>query len=178
MIEKVIAFLSLAPANFMAVFSADVYTARLESPVADRSTTINFTLVANNAQFNGLVTTIILSVVGGRIAESLFRLSDESLSRTYNFGDSELQTDGATTSVSNSIIVRNNPTTPLTPDVYDIGIGGLVVGIVGGNGEVPLAQESSTGLIEVIESSSKLGTDQGVGSIPLLLQYKNECVAT
>ena len=94
-------------------------------------------------------------MVGTRQTEQLFRLSDENLSRTYNFGDSELQTDGVTTSVSDSIIVRNNPTTPLTPDVYDIGIGGLVVGIAGGNGEVPLQQAGSTGLIEVIESSSK-----------------------
>ena len=148
-------FLSLVPANFMTVLPADVYTARLESSVADRSTIINFTVVANNAQFNGLVTTIILSLVGTRRSEDLFRLSDESLSRTYNFGDSELQTDGVTTSVSDSIIVRNNPTTPLSPDVYDIGIGGLVVGIAGGDGEVPLRQARSTGLIKVIESSSK-----------------------
>ena len=147
----------------MAVFSADVYTVRLESSVAVRSAIINFTVAANNAQFNGLVTTIILSAVGGRTAESLFRLSDESLSRTYNFGDSELRTDGVTTSVSDSIIVRNNPTTPLTPDVYDIAIGGLVVGLAGGDGEVPLQQARSTGLIEVVEPFSKFhlytGTD-------------------
>ena len=136
----------------MAVFPADVYAARLFTSVADRSTIINFTVVANNAQFNGLVTTIILSVVGTGRSEQLFRLSDESLSRTYCFGYSELQTDGVTTSVSDSIIIRNNPTTSLTPDVYDIGIGGLVVGITGGDGEVPLQQAISTGLIKVIES--------------------------
>ena len=147
--------MSLVTASFMAVFSADVYTARLESSVADRSTTINFTVVANNAQFNGLVTTIILSVVGTGRTEQHFRLSDESLSRQYNLGDSELQTDGVTTSVSNSIIVRNNPMTSLMPDVYDITIGGLVVGIAAGNGEVPLQQAGSTGLIEVFESSSE-----------------------
>ena len=138
----------------MAVVSADVYAVRLFTSVADRSTIINFTVVANNAQFNGLVTTLILSLVGTRRSEELFKLSDGSLSRSYNFGDSELQTDGATTFVSNSIIIRNNPmlTTPLTPEVYDIGIGGLVVGIAGGDGEVPLQQARSTGLIKVIES--------------------------
>ena len=136
----------------MAVFSADVYAARLFTIVEDRSTIINFTVVANNAQSNGLVTTIILSVVGTRQSEDLFRLSDGSLSRQYNFGDSELQTDGVTTSVSDSIIIRNNPVTPLTPDVYDFTIGGLVVGIAGGDGEVPLQQAGSTGLIKVIES--------------------------
>ena len=91
-------------------------------------------------------------MVGTRQTEQLFRLSDQSLSRIYNFGDSELQTDGVTTSVSDSLIVHNNPATPLTPDVYDIGIGGLVVGIAGGDGEVSLQQARSTGLIEVIES--------------------------
>ena len=136
----------------MAVFSADVYAARLFTSVADRYTIINFTLVANNGQFNGLVTTLILSLVGTRRSEELFRLSDGSLSRIYYFGGSELQTDGVTTSVSDSIIVRNNPTTSLAPDVYDVAIGGLVVGIEGGNGEVPLHQARSTGLIKVIES--------------------------
>ena len=136
----------------MVGFSANVYIARLFTIVEDRSTIINFTVIANNVQFNGLVPTIILSVVGTRRSEELFRLSDESLSRTFIYGDSELQTDGVTTFVSDSIIVRNNPTTPLIPDVYDIGIGGLAVGIAGGDGEVPLQQARSTGLIKVIES--------------------------
>jgi hypothetical protein len=139
----------------VAGFTADVYIARVESSVANVSTIINYTITANTASFNGMVTTIVMSVVGTDQTEAMFRLSDGSLSRDYIIGVSELQTDGTTTFISDSIIILNNPMNPVQPGVYDINIGALIIGITGGDGVTPLVQESSVGLIEVLESSSE-----------------------
>jgi hypothetical protein len=139
----------------VAYFTADVYVARVESSVENASTIINYTITANSASFNGLVTTIVMSIVGTDQTEAIFRLSDGSVSRDYILGVSELQTDGTTTFISDSIIILNNPMNPVQPGVYDINIGALIIGITGGDGVTPLVQESSVGLIEVLESSSE-----------------------
>jgi hypothetical protein len=139
----------------VAGFTADVYVVRAESSVANVSTIINYTITANSASFNGLVTTIVMSIVGTDQTEAIFRLSDGSVSRDYILGVSELQTDGTTTFISDSIIILNNPMNPVQPGVYDINIGALIIGITGGDGVTPLVQESSVGLIEVLESSSE-----------------------
>lgn len=143
------------PANFVATFTANVFYYMTDTSVADMSTVINYTVVANNAQFNGFVNSIIMSVVGTDLSEARFELSDQTSSREYVFGlDTELQTDGITTVLSDRIIVRNNPTTVLGPDIYDINIGALVVGTQP-NGELLLRQENAVGLIEVLQSTSE-----------------------
>jgi hypothetical protein len=136
----------------VAGFTADVYVARVESSVANASTIINYTITANTASFNGIVVVIVMSIVGTELTEAMFRLSDGSLSRDYILGvSSELQMDSMTTFISDSVIILNNPMNPVQPGVYDFNIGALIIGTTGGDGDTPLVQESSVGLIEVLE---------------------------
>ena len=115
---------------------------------------INYTVVANNAMFGGLVSSIVMSVVGTDVTEDLFRLFDESTTREYFFGlDNEIQSDGTNTILRDHIIVRNlpPPARQLVTDTYDINIGAVVLGVQPqGGGQTPCAQPEIIGVIEVI----------------------------
>ncbi len=144
----------VVPTNFLTYTVADVYYSRIDTSVADGVAVINYTFVANSAQV-GLVTTILVSIVGTDISEDLFRFSDESLSREYSFDISnphQLQTNGSITFITDSIVARNNPTTRFTLEsrVYDFFIGATI--IAGGG----IFGQDSFGLIDVLPFISKL----------------------
>ena len=110
----------------------------------------NFTVAARNSHFNGIITSIVISVIGTGTTEGIFRLSDGTaegtLLRTYTLADPELQIGDTVTTFSGSIIMLNNPADPVPPDTYDITIGAVAVGVAD-DGQLILEQSESLGLI-------------------------------
>ena len=111
----------------------------------------NFTVVTRNNHFNG-INSIVISVIGTGPTEAIFRLSDGTadgtLLRTYTLADPDLQIGDTVTTFSGSIIMLNNPADPVPPDIYDITIGAVAVGVAD-DGQLILEQSESIGLILV-----------------------------
>ena len=140
------------PSDYTIFFTADVYFARLEDTVPDMTIAFNFTVVARNNHFNGLITSIVISVIGTGTTEAIFRLADGTadgtLLRTYNLADPELEIGDTVTTLSGSIIMLNDPADPVPPAIYDITIGAVAVGVAD-DGQLILEQEEALGLILV-----------------------------
>ena len=131
-----------------------MYFARLENTVPDMTIAFDFTVVARNNHFDG-ITSIVISVIGTGTTEGIFRLSDGTaegtLLRTYTLADPELQIGDTITTLSGSIIMLNDPADPVPPDIYDITIGAVAVGVAD-DGQLILEQTETLGLILVTAS--------------------------
>ena len=108
----------------------------------------NFTVVARNSHFNGITS----FVIGTGDNEDIFRLADGTvdgtLLRTYTLADPEVQIGDTVSTLSGSIIMLKNPADPVPPDIYNITIGAVAVGVAD-DGQLILEQTETLGLISV-----------------------------
>ena len=147
-----LSFSPIVPSNYTILFTANVYFARLENTVPDMTIVFNFTVVARNSHFNGIITSIVISVIGTRTTEGIFRLSDGTaegtLLRTYSLADPEFQIGDIVITFSGSIIMLNDAADPVPSDIYDVIIGAVAVGVAD-DGQLILEQTETLGLILV-----------------------------
>lgn len=138
---------SSVPSDYQVAFTADVYFTRIDTTTEDMSIIFNYTFVVDVDN----ISSIGITIVGSALTESLFILSNGAGTLNLIPGqDGVLQTDG---SIRDSIIL-NNPTPPLSEELYSFTIGTFLVFTPSG-GVPSVVQVSTTALIDVIPPSGK-----------------------
>ena len=136
-------------------FTADTYFRSIDNSIQNRSTVFEFTIVLDNNYF-GVLASVSVNLFKNSLVESIFKLSDNTLSRVYSVAagneDNEVENTGSFTIVRDTVIVFNNPVSPIAPDIYDFML--ETIGIGSSFQLFGIAQ--SQGLVQVVESAGKL----------------------
>lgn len=95
--------------------------------IANQSILINYTLAIDNTHFLS-VTRVVLSLVSSLRVEQIFRLSNGASSRTYSSGTGELESVEPVIVLRDSVIIYQDPSQPLAPEVFNFNLGATIIG--------------------------------------------------